>query len=355
MKAEDLNIFFPSARSGEIEFYSTLYIFAKFTITQTYMKEVVIGIDIGGTNTKFGLVTETGDLYEERSIPTGKQDDIEDFITELYDAVKLILGNGSFNARGIGIGAPNANYYNGTMEGAGNLTWDGVVPLVSLFEKHFRLPGIVTNDANAAAIGELLYGKGKGLKHFLMITLGTGLGSGFVVDGKVVYGYNGLAGELGHTVSVPEGRQCTCSKKGCLEAYVSAPGIVKTVFELLASEIEDTDLRNYSFNDLDAKMITDAAIKGDPIALKAFDYKGKLLGLNLAEAVLHTAPETIFLFGGLSRAGNLIFDPAKKYMEENLLPVFRDSVKILPSGLQEKNIAVLGAGALMWNELTNKS
>ncbi len=319
------------------------------------MKDVVIGIDIGGTNTKFGLVTENGDVYEESSIPTGRQDDIEDYITELYDAVKQKLSNGSYMAKGMGIGAPNANYYKGTMEGAGNLNWRGIVPLVSLFEKHFKLPGVVTNDANAAAIGELLYGKGKGLKHFIMITLGTGLGSGFVVDGKVVYGYNGFAGELGHTVIVPGGRQCTCGNRGCLEAYVSAPGIQKTVFELLASEIEDTNLRNYSFNDLGAEMISEAAKKGDPIALKAFDYTGKMLGIKLADAVLHTAPEAIFLFGGLSRAGNLIFDPAKKYMEEHLLPVFRNTVKILPSGLQEKNIAVLGAGALMWNELTTKS
>ena len=255
---------------------------------------------------------------------------------------------------GVGVGAPNGNFYSGKIEFAPNLPWKGSVDLGGLLKKHFSVPVIVTNDANAAALGELIYGGGKGMKHFIMITLGTGLGSGFVVDGKLVYGHDGFAGELGHTVVVPEGRQCACGKQGCLETYVSASGIKRTMYKMIASEIEDSELRNVSFHDLDAKMISEAAKKGDPLALKAFDYTGKMLGLKLADAVAHTSPEAIFLFGGLSCAGDLIFAPTRKYMEHYLLPIYRNKIKLLPSALQDKNIAVLGAGALIWNELNNR-
>ena len=315
------------------------------------MKEVVIGIDIGGTFTKFGIVTPNGEIYEEGDIATGKQDNVEEFIIQLHEAVMPSLKNDKYILKGIGIGAPNGNYYTGSVEYAPNLSWKGIIPLASLFRKHFGVPAAVTNDANAAAIGELLYGNGKGMKHFIMITLGTGLGSGLVVDGKVVYGYDGFAGELGHTITVSEGRQCACGNKGCLETYVSAPGIKRTLFELLASETENSELRNISFNEMDAKMISEAAIKGDPIALKAFDITGKFLGMKLADAVAHTSPEAIFLFGGLASAGELIFEPTRKYLEEYLLNVFRNRVKLMPSALLNKNIAVLGAAALIWNEL----
>ena len=315
------------------------------------MKEIVIGIDIGGTFTKYGCVSSEGEVFFEGSVATNKEDDAKIFIHELYNIINTALSEDAFLLKGIGIGAPNGNYYSGSVEFAPNLNWKGIVPLVSLFEKKFSVPAVLTNDANAAAMGELIYGNAKGMQHFIMITLGTGLGSGIVVNGKVVYGHDGFAGELGHTVTIPDGRKCGCGKRGCLEAYASAPGIKKTVFELLASETEETSLRNISFDELDAKMISNAAEKGDPIALKAFDYTGRLLGMKLADAVMHTSPEAIFLFGGLAAAGSLIFNPTKKYMDEYLLPIFRNKIKLMPSALQNKNIAVLGAAALIWNDL----
>ncbi len=318
------------------------------------MKKRVIGIDIGGTFTKFGLVSENGELTHEGSIPTDKYPKIEDFLTALYKQLKKVIEKEAFEIVGVGVGAPNGNFYTGKIEFAPNLPWKGSVDLGSLLKKHFEVPVIITNDANAAALGELIYGGGKGMKHFIMITLGTGLGSGFVVDGKLVYGHDGFAGELGHTVVVPEGRQCACGKQGCLETYVSASGIKRTMYKMIASEIEDSELRNVSFHDLDAKMISEAAQKGDTLALKAFDYTAKMLGLKLADAVAHTSPEAIFLFGGLSCAGDLIFAPTRKYMEHYLLPIYRNKIKLLPSALQDKNIAVLGAGALIWNELNNR-
>ncbi len=318
-------------------------------------KEVVLGIDIGGTFTKFGLVSENGDVFHEDSLQTDRHDDINLFIKDLKEASSDKINGNGLVLTGIGIGAPNGNFYNGTIEYAPNLRWKGVIELAKLFEKHFNVPATVTNDANAAAMGEMLYGGAGGMKNFIMITLGTGLGSGLVVNGEMVYGHDGFAGELGHTTVFTDGRQCACGRKGCLETYVSATGIKRTVFELLASEITPSILRNYSFEELEAKMISDAAQEEDPVALMAFDYTGRILGLKLADAVAHTSPEAIFLFGGLSKAGSLIFDPVKKYMEEYLLPIFRNKVKLIPSALQEKNIAVLGAGALMWNEMHKKA
>ncbi len=313
-------------------------------------KDVVLGIDIGGTFTKFGLVSEDGSVFNEDSIQTDRHEDIGMFIKDLKDAVVGKASKNGFHIAGIGIGAPNGNFYSGTIEFAPNLRWKGIIRLASLFEKAFGVPTTVTNDANAAAMGEMLYGNARDLKNFIMITLGTGLGSGLVVNGELVYGHDGFAGELGHTTVYMEGRQCACGRKGCLETYVSAPGIKRTVFELLGSEIHDSELRKYSFEDLDAKMISEAAERKDQIALKAFETTGKILGMKLADAVAHTSPEAIFLFGGLANAGNLIFDPVKRYMEEFLLPIFRTKVRLEPSALQHKNIAVLGAAALMWNE-----
>lgn len=315
------------------------------------MEKVVIGIDIGGTSTKYGFVSESGELSFEESIQTSKHRKVEDFISELCGKLLALQKEGNYDVLGIGVGAPDGNYYTGAIEHAPNLRWKGFIDLSGLFKKFFNLPVAVTNDANAAALGELIYGNGRGMKHFIMITLGTGLGSGFVVDGKIVYGHDGFAGELGHVTAIPDGRQCACGKRGCLETYVSAPGIKRTVFELLANENDPSVFRNISFNKLTSKMISDEAFKGDKIALKAFDFTGKLLGLKLSDAVVHTSPEAIFLFGGLALAGDLIFEPTKKYMEENLLGIFRNKVKILPSALLHKNVAVLGAGALMWNEL----
>ena len=318
------------------------------------MKKRVIGIDIGGTFTKFGFVSEDGGLTHEGSIPTDKYPVIDVFLSDLCGKIRQTIKQEEFEIVGIGVGAPNGNYYNGRIEFAPNLLWKGIVDLRKLLHNHFPVPVTVTNDANAAALGELIYGGGKGMKDFIMVTLGTGLGSGFVVNGKMVYGHDGFAGELGHTVVVMEdGRQCACGKTGCLETYVSASGIKRTMYKMIASEIEPSELRGVSFNDLDAKMISNAARKGDALALKAFDYTGKMLGLKLADAVAHTSPEAIFLFGGLASAGDLIFAPTRKYMEHFLLPIYRNKIKLLPSALQDKNIAVLGAGALSWNELNN--
>lgn len=318
------------------------------------MKKRVIGIDIGGTFTKFGFVSKDGGLTHEGSIPTDKYPLIDVFLSDLCEKIRETIKKEDFEIVGIGVGAPNGNYYNGRIEFAPNLLWKGIVDLRKLLQNHFPVPVAVTNDANAAALGELIYGGGKGMKDFIMVTLGTGLGSGFVVNGKIVYGHDGFAGELGHTVVVMEdGRQCACGKTGCLETYVSASGIKRTMYKMIASEIEPSELRGVSFNDLDAKMISNAARKGDALALKAFDYTGKMLGLKLADAVAHTSPEAIFLFGGLASAGDLIFAPTRKYMEHFLLPIYRNKIKLLPSALQDKNIAVLGAGALSWNELNN--
>jgi glucokinase len=317
------------------------------------MTEVVLGIDIGGTFTKYGLVDIEGNIFTEGSVPSDKHLDVNNFILEFREKVFSHFDKNKFLLKGIGIGAPNGNYYNGTIEFAPNLKWKGIVKLAELFENHFSFPTKVTNDANAAAMGEMLYGHARSMKDFIMITLGTGLGSGLVVNGKLVYGHDGFAGELGHTSVFMDGRECGCGKRGCLETYVSVTGIERTVFELLSSEMDESELRSICFGKLDGKMISEAALRGDKIALKAFDYTGKILGLKMADAVAHTSPEAIFIFGGLANSGNLIFNPAKKYFEEFLLPIFRGKVKILPSGLQDKNIAVLGAAALTWNQFSN--
>jgi glucokinase len=318
------------------------------------MTEVVLGIDIGGTFTKFGLVNIDGDIFNEGTVSSDKHLDINKFILELKEKVYRNFDSKKFLLKGIGIGAPNGNFYSGTIEFAPNLNWKGIVKLVELFEKHFSVPSMVTNDANAAAMGEMLYGHARNMKDFIMITLGTGLGSGLVVNGELVYGYDGFAGELGHTTVFMDGRQCACGKKGCLETYVSVSGIKRTVFELLSSEIDESELRSTCFSKLDGKMISEAALRGDKIALKAFEYTGKILGMKMADAVAHTSPEAIFIFGGLASSGELIFQPTKKYFEKFLLAIFRNKVKILPSALQGKNIAVLGAAALIWNQLLNQ-
>jgi len=310
-----------------------------------------LGIDIGGTFTKFGLVDEKGIIYYEGSISTDRYEKIADYITELNTSVSKSFDPGKFKIMGVGIGAPNGNYYTGKIDSAPNLPWKGSINLTKLFEDAFHLPVKVTNDANAAALGEMLYGDAIKMKNFIMITLGTGLGSGIVVNGKLVYGHDGFAGELGHTIVDLKGRKCACGRRGCLETYVSAPGIKRTVFELLANETQNSELRKYSFESLNSKLISEAAGKGDEIALKAFDYTGKILGLKLADAVAHTSPEAIFLFGGLSKAGDLIFSPTKKYLDKYLLGIYSGKIKLLPSKLQNKNIAVMGAAALMWKEL----
>ncbi|MBI1937146.1 MAG: ROK family protein [Ignavibacteriales bacterium] len=314
--------------------------------------KVAIGIDVGGTNTVFGFVDNEGILVYESSIPTNSYEKADLFFDRLFK--KIDEDFKKFSARyelaGIGIGAPNANYYRGTVEQAPNLNW-GFVNVLEIIKKYSPLPSAITNDANAAAIGEMLFGAAKGMKDFVVITLGTGLGSGIVVNGELVYGADGFAGEVGHTIFDPHGRMCGCGRKGCLEAYASATGIRRTVFELLGTTVTPSELRQVNFNQLTAKDIADAANRGDKLALEAFDFTARVLGLKLADTVAYLSPEAIILFGGLALAGDLILEPTKRYMEENMLNIFKNKVKILPSALPGAHAAVLGASALIWNEL----
>jgi glucokinase len=316
-------------------------------------REVVIGIDIGATYTKYGIVDRKGDCFLDGSVNTYGHPDVNSFLDDLFDTIKKTIesSRAELNIMGIGVGAPNGNYYSGAVEYAPNLNWKGVIPLASLIKRYFDIPVAVTNDANAAALGEMMYGGAGNMKDFIVITLGTGLGSGIVVNGNVVYGHDGFAGELGHIVAVDNGRQCACGKRGCLETYASATGIKRTVFELLADFTDNSDLRKISFDDLTSKMIYEAALKNDRIALKAFEITGEILGKNLANAIAFSSPEAIFLFGGLAAAGDFIFSPTREHMEKNLLKIFQNKVKLLPSGLQDKNAAVLGAAGLIWKEL----
>jgi glucokinase len=317
------------------------------------MKEAVVGIDIGGTFTKFGIVDREGNVLAEGSISTDIDVRVEDFQKHLFDAIEKTIApvKNNFNLRGIGIGAPNANYYQGTIESAANLPWKGVVPFTKLFSQYYPIPIVLTNDANAAAIGEGIFGGAIGMRDYIVITLGTGLGSGIVANGELIYGFNGFAGELGHIIAKPDGRQCGCGRTGCLETYASASGIKRTVFELLCNMTEKSALRDLSFHELTSERIYEEACKNDAVAVKAFEYTGAILGAKLADAVACTTPEAIFLFGGLAKSGDLLFKPVRDSFEKNLLSVYRGKIKILPSALQDKNIAVLGASALIWKEL----
>lgn len=317
------------------------------------MKEVAVGIDIGGTFTKYGIVDRAGNCLIDGTISTTEKKDIDGFLIYLKAAIDDTISKVSepIEIKGIGLGAPNGNFYSGTIEYAPNLAWKGIVPFIELFKKHYNLPMFLTNDANAAAIGEMVYGGAKEMKNFIIITLGTGLGSGLVVNGELVYGHDGFAGELGHLTVVRNGRMCATGRRGSLETYASASGIKRTIFELLGDSLEDSEFRDVTFNQLTAKMISDAAKKGDKIAMEAFELTGKYLGQALADTVAHTSPEAIFLFGGLANSGALISEPTKRHMEMNLLKIFQNKVKILPSGLTETNAAVMGASALVWKEL----
>jgi len=316
-------------------------------------KKIAIGIDIGGTNTDFGFIDSKGKCYIKKNIQTNKTNNIESFLDSLCcELKKAITGLGAnFEIKGIGIGAPNGNFFTGKIEFAPNLNWKRVVPLVKLIEKKMHLPAVMTNDANAAAYGEMIYGAAKGMKDFIVITLGTGLGSGIVINGEMVYGHDGFAGELGHTVVDPDGRLCGCGKKGCLETYASATGIVRTMIEMLDERKEKSSLRKISKSKLTSKDIFLAAKAGDKLALEAFDITGKYLGIKLADAVAFSSPEAIILFGGLARAGKYIFDPTKKNMEKYLLDVFKNKVALLPSGLDKENAAVLGAAGMVWKHI----
>lgn len=318
-------------------------------------RNLVLGIDIGGTKTSFGFVDREGTLIGATSMPTEAHDSAETFATRLHHRIEEIREDllSPHHLCGIGIGAPNANYYRGTIEKAVNLNWGDSVDFVGLIQRYYDLPVVITNDAKAAAIGEMIFGNARGMKHFLVITLGTGLGSGIVVDSRLLYGYSGFAGELGHTVVDPAGRQCECGKRGCLETYVSATGLVRTTLMLLAERCDPSPLRAMSYEEMTARRIFELAAKGDIIALEAFDRTARILGLKLADAVAHTSPEAIFLTGGMAMAGDLLLKPTQQYMDDSLFGVYRGTVKLMLSGMEPGKSAILGAAALIWNELAS--
>ncbi len=314
-------------------------------------KPYVIGMDMGGTNTVFGVVDARGNVVSKSAIKTGTHEDVNLYIDDLYDEMmKLIDTAGGIDKfKGIGVGAPNGNYYSGTIEYAPNLPWKGVIPFAKLMTSKFGIPAALTNDANAAAVGEMTYGAARGMKNFIMITLGTGVGSGIVIDGKVVYGHDGFAGELGHTTAVRNnGRLCGCGKSGCLEAYTSATGVARSAREILDTTTKKSLLRNIPIDSITSKDVYDAAMEGDVVAKEIFNYTGKILGESIADFVAFSAPEAVVLFGGLTKAGDLILDPIKENMEKNLLPLWKGKIKLLLSDLKEADAAVLGASALAW-------
>ena len=322
------------------------------TSTSASLEPLAIGIDIGGTGTKFGIVDRHGNVLFSSEISTKKHAKVETFIIDLYDSLNplIVKSGGIGRMKGIGVGAPNGNYYSGTIEYAPNLPWKGIIPLAKLIEDKFKLPVVLTNDANAAAIGENMYGAAQGMKDFIMITLGTGVGSGIVANGKLIYGHDGFAGELGHTIVIPDGRLHEgTGKHGSLESYASATGVRLTALEVLGNSKEPSLLRKIKPDEMDSKKVFEAAIQGDKLAKEIFDFTGKILGLALANAVMFSSPEAIILFGGLTKAGDLILKPTREHMEANLIQVFQNKVKILVSHLKESDAAILGASALAWD------
>ncbi|MGN6400587.1 MAG: ROK family protein [Flavisolibacter sp.] len=313
--------------------------------------EFAIGIDIGGTNTKYGIVNHRGEIIEKGELRTDAYPTIEGYIDALYNTLMPILKVHANDGKikGIGIGAPNGNYYTGTIDYAPNLHWRGIIPLAKLVTEKFGLPCSLTNDANAAAVGEMNYGAARGMRDFIMITLGNGVGSGIVANGQLIYGHDGFAGELGHTVIRPGGRKhWSTDIDGSLEAYCSATGIVLTAKELLEGNTEESSLRKYKPEELNSKVVYECAIKGDAIAKEVYRFTGQILGEALANFVMFSSPEAIVLFGGVIKAGDLIMEPTRLYMEKNLLPIFQNKVKLVFSELQEADAAILGASALVW-------
>ena len=311
-----------------------------------------IGIDIGGTNTVFGIVDHRGDIRYRGAISTRKGETIVAFIDELLQALTPAIDEvGGIKAiKGIGIGAPNGNFYSGTIEYAPNLPWKGIIPLAEMMAAKFGVPAALTNDANAAAVGEMMYGAARGMKDFIMITLGTGVGSGIVANGQLILGHDGFAGELGHTIIVPGGRlHPGTGARGSLEVYASAPGVARTAIEFLQQRPDqDSTLRNFQPDEINSQVVYDAAVHGDAIAKDVYDFTGKILGEALANFVMFSSPEAIILFGGMTKAGPFILKPTKEHMEMNLLPIFQNKVKLIFSELKESDAAILGASALVW-------
>jgi glucokinase len=315
--------------------------------------QYAIGIDIGGTGTKYGLVNHRGDIsYRGSNIRTNEYNDVNDFVDDLYKELKpSIDAVGIENIKGIGVGAPNGNIYTGTIDFAPNLPWKGIISLAKLISDKFNLPCSLTNDANAAAVGEMTYGAARGMRDFIVITLGTGVGSGIVSNGQLIYGHDGFAGELGHTIIRPAGRRhYGTGAYGSLESYASATGIVLTAKEMLEHTDKESLLRQYNPEEIDSKLVYECAIKGDEVAREVYRFTGQILGESLANFIMFSSPEAIILFGGVIKAGNLIMDPTREHMEKNLLPIFRDKVKLVMSELKEADAAILGASALVWEK-----
>lgn len=313
-------------------------------------KPYVVGIDIGGTNTVFGIVDARGTILCSSSIKTQAYDDVNNYADAVCNnLLPLIESVGSKEKiKGIGVGAPNGNYYNGTIEFAPNLPWKGVIRLADMIEERLEIPTALTNDANAAAIGEMTYGVARGMKDFIMITLGTGVGSGIVINGQMVYGHDGFAGELGHTIIRRGGRPCGCGRRGCLETYCSATGVARTAREFLAERTEPSLLRQIPVEEITSKDVYDAAVKGDKLALDIFDFTGTILGESLADAIAFSSPEAIVLFGGLAKSGEYLMRPLLKALNENVLNIYKGKTKVLISELKDSDAAVLGASALGW-------
>lgn len=307
-----------------------------------------IGIDIGGTNTDIGLVNPQGEVIARKNIPTGQYTDANQYADDLASAIKALIEEQKVEVKGIGIGAPNGNFYTGCIENAPNLNMKGNIYLAKMMEERLHLPAVITNDANAAAYGEMVYGGAKGMKHFIMFTLGTGVGSGIIVDGKLLYGHDGFAGELGHTIVFPNGRPCKCGRQGCLEQYTSAGGIRKTCLEMMEQDpYYDGILSKIPTDQLDSKAIGDAANQGDPLAIKVFEFTGNILGLAMANAVAFSSPEAVFLMGGPVKAGEVLLEPVRKSFNFNVLSNYKDKVKIMVSQLKQNDVAILGAAALV--------
>ena len=310
---------------------------------------MVVGIDMGGTSIKVGLVDEKGTVTEKFSLITKDYPEFSSFVVALADKVNPLKAQ--YDIKAVGIGCPNGNFYTGNSESAVNLPWRGTVPVARLVSEALSVPCRITNDANAAALGEMTYGAAVGLRDFIMITLGTGVGSGIVIDGRIVYGHDGFAGELGHVIVCPDGRLCGCGRKGCLEAYCSATGVARTACEFLAESSEPSSLRAVPSDAITSKDVFEAAVAGDALAKRVFDFTGEILGRALADFVTFSAPEAFVLFGGLARAGALLFDPVRESMERSLLPLWRGKIKVLPSQLPADDAAILGAASIVVQSL----
>ena len=315
-------------------------------------KPYVIGLDMGGTNSVFGIVDARGEIIGQTAIKTQAYPDVKDYVKAGVEALQPVIdvAGGIGKIKGMGIGAPNANYYTGNIEYAANLVWKGIVPMAKLFQDALGVPVAMTNDANAAAMGEMTYGVARGMKNFIMITLGTGVGSGIVINGQVVYGCDGFAGELGHvTMDRSEnGRLCGCGRKGCLEAYCSATGVARTARELLEKTDRPSLLRELNPKDITSLDVSIAAGKGDALAKEVYECTGKMLGEACADFAAFSSPEAFVFFGGLTKAGDLLMKPLKKSYEEHVLGIFKGHAKLLVSGLKGSEAAVLGASALGW-------